>query len=87
MSVEQRMAEYVKRVSEKVSDGVSEKVSENQRKMLGIIKRNKFITVMQLKDMLQISEKSVNSNLKKMKEKGLVKRIGPAKGGYWETME
>jgi ATP-dependent DNA helicase RecG len=79
MSVEHRMAEYVKRVSEKVS--------ENQRKMLGIIKRNKFITVMQLKDMLQISEKSVNSNLKKMKEKGLVKRIGPAKGGYWETME
>ena len=82
MSVEERIEEY-NRVSEKVS----EKVSENQHRILEIIKDNKFTTVLQLRDILKISEKSVNSNLKKMKEKGLVKRIGPAKGGYWEIIE
>ena len=81
MSVEQRMEKYKQGVSEKVS----EKVSENQLRILEIIKGNKFVTVLQLRDILKISEKSVNSNLKKMKEKGLIKRIGPAKGGYWEA--
>jgi len=79
MSIEQRIEEYQRRVSEKVS--------ENQLKILGAIKENKFVTVIELKNKIGISEKSINSNLKKLKEKRSIKRIGPAKGGYWEIIE
>ena len=57
MSIEQRIEEYQRRVSEKVS--------ENQLKILGAIKENKFVTVIELKNKIGISEKSINSNLKK----------------------
>ena len=79
MSIEQRIEEYQRRVREKVS--------ENQLKILGAIKENKFVTVIELKNKIGISEKSINSNLKKLKEKRSIKRIGPAKGGYWEIIE
>jgi len=29
----------------------------------------------------------VEKNIKKLKEKGLLKRIGPAKGGHWDVSE
>jgi len=32
-----------------------------------------------------MSKKNVKENLRKIKEKNLLKRIGPAKGGYWEV--
>jgi len=32
-------------------------------------------------------EKNIEVNLNKLKEKGLLKRIGPDKGGYWEVID
>ena len=31
-----------------------------------------------------ISENNIKENLAKLKKKGLLKRIGPDKGGHWE---
>ncbi len=31
-----------------------------------------------------ITEDGVKYNLKVLQEKGVLKRVGPAKGGYWE---
>lgn len=32
-----------------------------------------------------VTEKSVYMNIEKLKKKGLLKRVGAAKGGHWET--
>lgn len=34
-----------------------------------------------------INEDGVKYNLKVLQEKGVLKRIGPAKGGYWEVIK
>jgi ATP-dependent DNA helicase RecG len=41
----------------------------------------------ELADILKIRADSVRENLLKLKNKGLIKRIGPAKGGYWQIIE
>ena len=33
---------------------------------------------------VRLSEKGIEWNLKKMKDKGIIERIGGAKGGYWK---
>ena len=33
-----------------------------------------------------IAKKNIENNIKKLKEKGYVERIGAAKGGYWSII-
>ena len=66
---------------------VGEKVGENEAKIFNLISQDKNITYVELANKLNITEKSVYTNIEKLKKKGLLKRIGPAKGGHWEVKE
>jgi ATP-dependent DNA helicase RecG len=33
-----------------------------------------------------INEKNVRNNIAELKEKGLLERVGPDKGGYWKIV-
>lgn len=39
-----------------------------------------------IKKQRDLSKKSVEYNIKKLKKMGLLKRVGPAKDGYWKIM-
>ena len=73
------------KVVDRVTEKVTEKVTENQRKILDAIKGNPNITAPELAKILAISERKTKENIKKLKEKMLLKRIGPDKGGHWEV--
>jgi len=75
-----------KRVPEKVTEKVPEKVTENQRKIIEAISKNRNITIVELSRLVVISERKIKTNILKLKEKGLIRRIGPDKGGYWEVI-
>lgn len=64
-----------------------EKLTENQKKILIEIKKNKSITQQELSKLVGINEKNIRNNIAKLKRKGLLKRIGSAKSGYWEVVE
>ena len=66
---------------------VGEKVGENEAKIFNLVSQDKNITYVELANKLNITEKSVYKNIEKLKKKGLLKRIGPAKGGHWEVRE
>ena len=61
-----------------------EKLSENQRKILICIKENEGITQSQLSKEVGISPRNIRNNINRLKELGLLTRIGPDKGGHWE---
>jgi len=65
---------------------VGRKLGENEEKILKIILRDKFVTISELSNSLGISTTAVEKNLSKLKKKGLLRRVGPAKGGYWEVI-
>ncbi len=71
----------------KVTVKVTQKVTVNQQKILNLIKENPFITQEELSEIVGISRKSIISNMKKLQENGLLKRIGADKNGYWQVEE
>jgi len=71
-------------VGEKVGEKVGENLSGNQQAILRIISENRFVSIKELSKKIGIAEKNIEVNLAKLKEKGLLKRIGPDKGGHWE---
>ena len=75
------------RVPEKVTVKVPEKVTENQRKILELIPKNKYVTVTELAKFVEISERKIKENISKLKNKGLLRRVGPDKGGHWEILK
>jgi len=71
---------------EKVIEKVGERVTENQKRILEEIIKNKYITIKRLSESIGISERKTQENIKKLKGKSLLKRVGPDKGGYWEVL-
>jgi len=71
-----------------LAEKVPEKVPEKRLKIiLENIEINKKITVVGLADILNVNEKTIKRDVEKLKKKGLLKRVGPAKGGYWEIVK
>ncbi|MFZ2976090.1 MAG: winged helix-turn-helix transcriptional regulator [Candidatus Moraniibacteriota bacterium] len=62
-------------------------LSKNQKEILFEINRNKAITQRELSLKVSINEKNVRNNIAELKEKGLLERIGPDKGGHWKIVK
>ena len=56
------------------------------RKMLALIKKNPSISREELAEKCGITSDGIKYNIRKLREKGIIKRIGPDKGGHWEVM-
>ena len=61
-------------------------LTDNQVKILGAVMQNKTITQQQLSEIVGITPKNIRNNMEKLKEKGILKRIGPLKGGHWQIL-
>ena len=62
------------------------KLGENEAEILRILAENKNTTSKQLSVIIGISTTAVENNIAKLKKKGILNRIGPDKGGYWEVL-
>ena len=62
----------------------SEKSSE---KIIDIIKQSPKITAKEISIVLGISSRGVEKQIKNLREQGILRRIGPDKGGHWEVVE
>jgi len=62
-------------------------VEKTVEKILDAIKSNPKITQNELAEIAGLTRRGIEWNLAKLKEKGIIERIGPAKGGHWEVIE
>ena len=67
-------------------DGLVEWLVENQKRMLEMMKVSPTISKKEMSHALGISTTAIDKNIQTLKKKGLLKRIGPAKGGHWEVV-
>jgi ATP-dependent DNA helicase RecG len=73
--------------SENDREKTREKAGEKTReKLLRAIKANPTTTMAELARATGLSPKGVEWNIRSMKEDGVLKRIGPDKGGRWEVV-
>lgn len=70
-------------LSQEGSEKGSEKSSE---KILKLLSASPQMTILQLANQLGISTRAVEKQIAKLRERGFLKRIGPAKGGYWKVL-
>ena len=81
-----RTIEEIIENEKKVTVKVTQKVTVNQQKILKAIKDNPFIIQDELSKVIGLSRKSIIQNMNKMKDNGLIKRVGAAKNGHWEIL-
>lgn len=56
-------------------------------KILDIMKSNSSVTIDYLCEACGLTRDGINWNIRKLKEQGKIRRIGPDKGGYWEVVQ
>jgi len=71
----------------RVGEKVGEKLTANQKKILLQLSQNANLSARELAELVGISSRKIEQNIAKLKKLGRLRRIGPAKGGYWEVME
>ena len=59
---------------------------KSSHKILELMKQNPAITTTELAQLLNISRRAIAKQTALLKEKGLIRRIGPDKGGRWEVL-
>ena len=64
---------------------VEESVEESVEEIINLISENPTITAAELTKRTGLTRRSVEWNIKKLKDKGILKRVGPTKGGRWEV--
>ena len=64
----------------------SEKRQKSSEMILVMISKSSTITTEQMAARLGISTRAVEKHLSNLKAKGLLRRIGPDKGGHWEVV-
>ena len=67
-------------------DKLAEGLVENQKRILQLMIRKPRISKKAMAETIGISSTAVDKNLSKLKHLGLLRRIGPDKGGHWEVI-
>jgi ATP-dependent DNA helicase RecG len=72
---------------EKVGRKRGENLGKTEVEILELISKDKFVTIEELAEKIDLGTTAIENNISKLKKKGLLKRIGPAKGGHWEIIK
>ena len=68
-----------------VIESVVESVVESAGKIIYSIKNKPTITQNELANQIGLSKRGIEKSISILKKKGIIKRVGPNKGGHWEV--
>ena len=68
------------------SSKVTDKVTDNQKAIITIILEDKTVTTRELSLKIGISQRKIKENIGKLKDGGIIRRVGSAKSGHWEIL-
>ena len=72
---------------ERKTSNSGEKNKGSREKILELLRENPKLTTASLAQAVGISSKGVDKQLAHLKREGLLRRIGPDKGGHWEVVD
>ena len=73
-------------ITENIVDSIVEKLSTKRAKIVRIIWKNPNATAQSISKEINIASRNVQEHLRKLQEQGVIRRIGPDKGGHWEII-
>ncbi len=76
------------RVVKNVPENAPEIVPEKRLNVImELIKSDTGISMLDMAKKIGVDHKTIKRDIAKLKTTGLLKRIGPAKGGHWEVLD
>ena len=73
-------------ITENIVDSIVEKLSTTRAKIVRIIWKNPNATAQSISKEIDIASRNVQEHLRILQEQGVIRRIGPDKGGHWEII-
>lgn len=73
-------------VAKNCTENCTENINETQRKIIELIKYNPNITQKIMMKEINLSRTAVTLNLKQLKDKKIIKRVGSDRKGYWKLL-
>ena len=67
--------------------GLKTVTSKTAVNIIKLMQNNPNITVQDIVNHLCIARSAVMKHIKRLKDQGLIERIGPDKGGHWEIIK
>jgi ATP-dependent DNA helicase RecG len=70
----------------KTEDGerLGKRLGESEQKIIQLIRKDAQITIVAMAEHIGISTTAIEKNINTLKEKELLVRMGPTRGGYWK---
>jgi ATP-dependent DNA helicase RecG len=78
--------EYLKAIAT-TAQGEAQPDEETLGKIIALMAFNNQITIPELAAAIGITDRSVERTIRKLQQGTRLRRIGPAKGGYWEVTQ
>lgn len=75
------------KVIDRVGDRVGDKLSETQKRILSLMQQNPSVSAQRLSEEIGISKRKIEENIRTLRERNKIERIGNAKSGHWEVLE
>jgi len=72
---------------EKYGESIPKTSVKTSGEIIAAIQADRLVTAQQLADSLGLSLRAVEMQLSNLKKNGIIRRIGPNKGGYWEVVK
>lgn len=73
-------------ISEKQQREFAAEINDTQRRILELLSRDARLSAVKLAEQIGVAGRTVETNMKKLKERGILVRHGSPKNGYWEIM-
>ncbi len=69
---------------EKLPERLPENLSDLQQNILNRMQHDPAVTYVQLAQITGKSRESIRKNIDRLRKRGMIRRIGPARGGHWQ---
>jgi len=78
--------EFEKKYGESIPKTSVKNSVKTSGEIIAAIQADRLVTAQQLADQLRISLRAVEMQLSNLKKNGIIRRVGPNKGGHWEVL-
>ncbi|MBR0118084.1 MAG: winged helix-turn-helix transcriptional regulator, partial [Prevotella sp.] len=72
--------------TENVTDASQKTSQKTSQKIIDLIKEDPYISTSKMAEIIGVDRRNIARNIKKLQEQGIVRRVGPDKGGFWEVI-
>ena len=71
---------------EATQKSIQKSTQKSTQKIINLIRENPYVTTQEMADSIGIIRRTIAKHIRSLQDKGIIKRIGPDKGGHWEVV-